>query len=316
MNRVRAPFIVLLSFVFVTLLSACDTQDTAAWLESKYIDNTSNFVTIDGNRIHYRDEGRGEVIVLLHGTASSLHTWDQWTSGLTDRYRVIRMDLPGFGLTGPDRNHRYEVSDDVNFLSEFLLQLNIPQAHFVGSSLGGRIAWQYALDYPDQVTSLTLMNALGYPQASWPPAIEMGQWPIVDTLMEHVSPRFMYEIGLKEVYFDPAIVDDSLVNRYFELSRYPGNLAAFPRRVKARLDRDSSLISKIRVPTLILWGESDLYFPVANAHRFKDDIPNAKLHTFLNVGHLPMEEVPQESLGHFTGFIRTLNLANEDTFGR
>ncbi len=320
------PLRIFFTIIFVVLLSACDTQDTATWLESKYRDDTSQFITIDGNRVHYRDEGLNdqhagsamdqEVIILMHGTASSLHTWDQWVAKLTDQYRVIRMDLPGFGLTGPDRSHRYEVADDVAFLSAFLKALDIQKAHMVGSSLGGRIVWQYALDFPQQVKSLTLMNALGYPQASWPPPIEMGQWPIVGTLMEYVSPRFMFEVGLKEVYYDSTLVDDELVDRYFELSRYPGNLGAFPKRVKAKLDQDSELIPQIEVPTLILWGESDIYFPVVNAHRFNQDISGSQLQTYTNVGHLPMEEVPQISVGHFYKFIRGLHLDYDGTASR
>ena len=301
-------------FLLVSLLSACAQPVSTDWIQQKYTNQTSKFITVDGNRVHYRDEGRdqgrdqgsGETIILLHGTASSLHAWDAWAQGLKNNHRIIRMDLPGFGLTGPDRLDRYEVSDDVAFLSAFMNQLEIKQAHIVGSSLGGRIAWQYALEFPDQVESLTLINALGYPQARWPPAIEMGQWPIVDQIMEHFSPRFMYEIGLKEVYFDKGMVNDALVDRYYEMSRYPGNLAAFPKRVKAQLDTDSLSIQGIHVPTLILWGEEDIYFPVARAHQFKHDIKGARLHTYSNVGHLPMEEVPNQSMSDFNQFITTL----------
>ena len=293
-----------------TFLSACDRQYSASWLEAKYTDKTSNFVTIDGNRIHYRDEGEGdqrEVVVLIHGTASSLHTWDKWTEGLVKQYRVVRMDLPGSGLTGPDKSDRYEVSDDVSFLSQFLQQLNIQQAHIVGSSLGGRIAWQYALEFPEKVTSLTLMNALAYPQVSWPPAIEMGQLPIVDKLVENLSSKFMYKYSLEDVYFSPDLIDDALVNRYFELSQYPGNSSALTKRVKARLDQDSHLVAGIRSPTLVLWGENDIYFPVSNARRFKEDIEQAQIQTYSNVGHLPMEEVPAQSLNDFRSFINAVD---------
>lgn len=293
----------------VILLSACDDQYSAAWLEAKYSDNTSDFVVIDGNRIHYRDEGgrdQREVLVLIHGTASSLHTWDKWTAGLSAEYRVVRMDLPGFGLTGPDRNDRYEINDDVVFLSNFLQHLNIDKAHIVGSSLGGRIAWQYALAFPDQVSSLTLINALGYPQASWPLAIEMGQWPIVDKLVENLSSKLMYKFGLEDVYFSADLIDDALVNRYFELSQYPGNASAFIKRVKARLDKDSHLIRDIRVPTLIMWGRNDIYFPVDNAQRFKNDIAKAQVYLYSNVGHLPMEEVPEQSFNDLRSFINTV----------
>ena len=289
--------------VCTLLLSACGTPLDKNGLIEKYTNEHSKFIDVEGNRVHYRDEGKGDVIVLLHGTASSLHTWDHWAHQLTQQYRVIRMDLPGFGLTGPDKQDRYEVTDDVAFLNSFMAQLSIDRVHLVGSSLRGRIAWEYSLVNPDQVNSLTLINALGYPQESWPPAIEMAQWPVMDKVMTQVSPRFLYETGLKEVYFNEEQVTDSVVDRYFELSRYPGNLDAFPKRVSAKLDNQSEKIAQVSVPTLILWGQEDIYFPVASAYRFHADVSQSRLSVYANVGHLPMEEAPTRSVNDFLDFI-------------
>lgn len=293
-----------LALTISLFLTACSQPIDQFWLEQKYSSRASRFMPIDGNRVHYRDEGVGEPLVLIHGTASSLHTWDKWAQELKSNYRVIRLDLPGFGLTGPDRADRYEIEDDVRLLTAFLARLGVEKVHLAGSSLGGRIAWQLALDYPEKVTSLTLLNALGYPQERWPLPIEMAQWPIMDDVMASFSPRFMYASGLKDVYFNDSLVNERLVDRYFELSRYPGNLAAFPKRVQARLDTNALLITGIRVPTLILWGEEDKYFPVGNAHRFGTDITNSRVHVYPDVGHLPMEEAPELSLAHFIAFIR------------
>ncbi len=300
--RICLPVFLILG-VGLSFASLSTSNLSKATLERKYTNEASKFMHVDGNRVHYRDEGNGPTLVLLHGTASSLHTWDAWAKQLKDSFRVIRMDLPGFGLTGPDRLDRYEVSDDVRFLSDFLNTLDIKEAHIAGSSLGGRIAWQYALEHPNHVKSLTLIDALGYPQTSWPPAIQLAQWPVFDTIMTHISPRFMYKQGLSDVYHQPQQITEVLVDRYFELSRYPGNMAAFPKRVKARLDQDAHLIPSITAPTLVLWGEQDKYFPVENARRFVDDMPNAVAHTYANVGHLPMEEAAQQSLRDFKSFI-------------
>jgi len=293
----------IIILVCTLLLSACGVALDQNILVEKYTNTHSKFMSLDGNSVHYRDEGQGEVIVLLHGTASSLHTWDEWARGLSKQYRVIRMDLPGFGLTGPDQGNRYEVEDDVAFVNKFLAQLELDHVHLVGSSLGGRIAWEYSVVYPSQVKSLTLMNALGYPQTRWPPAIELAQWPLMDKIMTYVSPRFLYETGLKEVYFNESQVTSAVVDRYYELSRYPGNLDAFPRRVKARLDTDANKITQISVPTLILWGREDIYFPVENALRFHQDIKNSSIYVYPDVGHLPMEEAPSSSLTDFLKFM-------------
>ena len=276
-------------------------------IKQQYTNSHSRFMDVDGNRVHFRDEGAGDVIVLIHGTASSLHAWDDWTELLKHQYRVIRVDLPGFGLTGPDRVHRYEVKDDVAFFSAFLSQLDIETFHIAGSSLGGRIAWQLALDNPERVMSLTLLNALGYPQTRWPPAIEIAQWPFIgETFSTHV-PKFAYQFSLKEVYADDGIVDETLVNRYYDLAQYADNSSAFSQRVSARLDTDSHLIRGIKTPTLIMWGAEDVYFPVANAHLFKRDIEDSRLLIYEQIGHLPMEELPAKTAQDFMFFIASIH---------
>lgn len=305
----------LLMVIVCIFLNACDKSDAGGRererVIKKYTNEYSKFLTLNGMEVHYRDEGivndNVDTVVLLHGTASSLHTWDQWTEGLKNTYRVIRLDLPGFGLTGPEPHERYEVTDDVEFLHAFLGELSLSRVHLVGSSLGGRIAWQYSLEFPQQVSSLSLINSLGYPQKNWPPAIEMAQWPIMDTLIANISPRFMFNIGLKEIYHDSEMVSEALVDRYYELAHFPGNMAAFPMRVKAKLDLDSDAITRIKTPTLILWGEEDIYFPVLRAYQFQQDIKGAQLVTYPQVGHLPMEEVALQSLNDFKQFVSTLD---------
>ena len=288
-----------------SLLSGCKPSLTKSEILEKYTDGESKFIEVRNNRVHYKDQGQGEILLLIHGTASSLHTWDMWSQAFADHFRVIRMDLPGFGLTGPDVSHSYEIEDDVAFISEFLEKLGVSQAHLIGSSLGGRIAWEYSLNYPNQVKSLTLINALGYKQDSWPPAIQLAMLPGMETLMPKLSSRFIYSQSLKDIYFDHRLIDDDTIDRYYELSLYPGNAEAFPKRVKAKLDDQEQRISQIAVPTLILWGAEDRYFPVKNAYRFHEDIKQSQLVIYENVSHLPMEEVTEQSLNDVIQFIRS-----------
>lgn len=285
------------------LLQGCEMQNNPQYIEQKYTNHVSKFVYINGKRVHYRDEGEGDVVVLLHGTSSSLHAWEEWAQTLRQEYRVIRMDLPGFGLTGHLPLNQYEIVNDIDFLNAFTKTLNISQAHFVGSSLGGRIAWEYSLQYPRQVQSLTLISALGYPQESWPPSIHLAKQPITGKIMEYITPKFMFENGLKEIYFDPKHIDAALVDRYYDLTTYKSNRSGFTRRVKASLDEDSRKIANISVPTLILWGQEDRYFPVENAYKFRRDIEKSTIVVYDNVGHLPMEEEPELSVKEFMRFI-------------
>lgn len=297
-----AALVCMLIFVGVT------TEIAPQILEKKYANEASKFITIDNNRVHFRDEGTGEVVLLLHGTASSLHAWNAWTEQLRHNFRVIRMDLPGFGLTGPEAEDNYEVVDDIAFINAFADALQLDNFHLVGSSLGGRIAWEYGLEHPERAKTLTLINAVGYPQESWPLPIQLGQVPLIDRIVANFQPKFMVKDALLDIYFDPNIVTDELVTRYHELARYPGNLDAFTKRVKARLDKDHSKISAITQPTLILWGEEDSFFPLSSGKRFAEDISNSKLIAFPNVGHLPMEEIPEKTVVAFKNFIAPLDL--------
>lgn len=306
-----AKFLFVISFVIAAISGCSSPPDKMALLE-KYTNQTSHFLSLQDMQVHYQDEGDGETVLLLHGTASSLQTWDHWSNSLKQHYRVVRLDLPGFGLTGPHPLDQYEVKNDVDFIHSFINLLKLEKVHIVGSSLGGRISWEYSLQYPEHVKSLTLINSLGYPQESWPHAIEMAQWPILDSLVANLAPRVMFNIGLKDIYFDEKIVNDFLIDRYYELAHYPGNMNAFPKRVKAKLDTRSSDIKNITVPTLILWGEEDIYFPVKRAYDFKRDITNSSLFTYANVGHLPMEEVPLKSVNDFMIFLNTLEITDKE----
>ena len=101
-------------------------------LKKEYANKHSKFIEIDGMQVHYRDEGTGFPIVLVHGTASSLHTWDSWTKELAKNYRVIRMDIPEFGITGPNKNVEYSIKSYTTFLSEFLSKIKVDKFHLAG----------------------------------------------------------------------------------------------------------------------------------------------------------------------------------------
>ncbi len=277
-------------------------------LKAKYATSPSAFIAIDGMNVHYRDEGNNTdtiPIVLIHGTSSSLHTFEGWASKLKENHRVIRMDLPGFGLTGPFPNRDYSIDHYVDFVNHFLEAKGIKQCVLAGNSLGGNIAWHYAVKYPKMVNKLVLIDASGYPlhSKSVPIAFRLARTPVLNNLLTFITPRFMAKASVENVYADKNKVTEALVDRYFELILRKGNRQALVDRMKNTVDSDILQIKNIQKPTLVLWGEKDFLIPINNAYNFHRDLPNNTLVIIKNTGHVPMEEKPQESLAAFMGFL-------------
>jgi pimeloyl-ACP methyl ester carboxylesterase len=235
-----------------------------------------------------------EPIVLLHGTSSSLHTWDGWVQHLVPSRRVIRMDLPAFGLTGPHPNNDYAINAYVQFVSSVLKALNVHSFVLAGNSLGGHIAWSYALSKPLEVKKLILVDAAGYAMQSRsvPIAFQLARVPGFSFVLQHVLPRSVVESSLRNVYGNPTKVSEELIDRYYDLALRKGNRSALFKRMQTPAIADSSLIASIKLPVLVLWGGKDQLIPLENAYRFASDIRGATLVVFEGLGHVPHEEDP------------------------
>jgi pimeloyl-ACP methyl ester carboxylesterase len=279
-------------------------------LKAKYTNAASSFIAVDDMDVHYRDEGNKEdsiPIVLIHGTAASLHTFDAWADSLKKSNRVIRMDLPAYGLTGPFPDRNYSIAHYTAFLNDFLAALKIKQCVLAGNSLGGQIAWNFTLEQPGMVTKLILIDAAGYPMSSKsvPVVFKMARIPVIRNLLTYATPRFIVRASVENVFFDKLKVTDALVDRYFELTLRKGNRQAFIDRLNASSDTSAYInISHIQQPTLILWGANDLLIPVENAYKFHSYLPNNTLVILDNSGHTPMEESPVESLKPVIVFLK------------
>jgi pimeloyl-ACP methyl ester carboxylesterase len=250
---------------------------------------------MDGATVHYRDEGTGYPIVLIHGMSSSLHTWQGWTDILSKQYRVIRMDLPGFGLTGPTAENIYTIPYYESFIARFLDSLGIKECYMAGNSLGGLITWNYALHHPEQVKKIVLLDAAGYPMKHPPFVAALGRSKILSPVMRYITPRFIVAKSMEQVYGDPAKIRDSITERYFKLTLRAGNRAAFIAFANGFRDHDTVPIQQIKTPTLIEWGEKDRWITPEDARRFNRDIKGSQLITYPGVGHIPMEEIPAQS---------------------
>jgi pimeloyl-ACP methyl ester carboxylesterase len=301
-------FLVILALVIAFCALNYRADVPVAELKAKYATAESRFMDLDGMAVHYRDEGNPAdktPLVLLHGTAASLLTWNGWTTALKAEHRVIRLDLPGYGLTGPNPTQDYSMKFYVRFLHDFLGKLAVNRFYLAGNSLGGKIAWEYALAYPGSVKNLILVDAAGYPLSHGKPlAIRLASTPVLKNILLYVTPRFFVEKSLKEVYADDRKVTEQLVEQYYDMACRAGNRAAFVARAGMADDDDYLKINHIQTPTLILWGEADAWIPVGNAYRFEKALPNNRVVIFKNLGHVPQEENPSETIKEVLMFIQ------------
>ena len=277
-------------------------------LKKEYANEHSKFIEINGMQVHYRDEGKGFPIVLVHGTASSLHTWDYWTTALSENHRVIRMDLPAFGLTGPNKNANYSIEAYTQFLHQFLSKIKLDKFYLAGNSLGGNIAWNYAAEYPEQIEKLILVDASGLPTNKPQPAIfKMAKTPVLNSLFLYVTPKFFIKKNMEQVYADDTKIKDALITRYHKMALRVGNRQAFIDRAKTdfKLDEKANLekLRSIQTPTLLIWGAKDTWIPLDNGKRMDRFLSNSKLVVLENSGHVPMEENPKESFEVLNSFL-------------
>lgn len=278
-------------------------------LKARWAQPPSTFVQLQGMEVHLRDEGpRGDPlpIVLLHGTSSSLHTWDGWTKALAGTRRVIRFDLPGIGLTGPAPDGDYRIERYAGFVAAMLDKLGVARCVLAGNSFGGQVAWETALAYPARVDKLVLVDAAGYPlqPVSVPIGFRIARIPLLNRLMEFTLTRSLIESSVRNVYGDPAKVTPALVDRYYELTLRAGNRRALVQRfAQFPAGLHPERIRALKVLTLILWGGRDRLLPPGDGERFHRDIAGSRLVVFDKLGHVPQEEDPAASVAAVKQFL-------------
>jgi len=269
-------------------------------LKAKYADNESKIIEVDGMNIHYKDEGKGPVLILIHGVCASLHTWDGWTERLKGHYRVIRMDVPGFGLTGPAPDPSfYNIDGGINLFEKLVAEMKLEKFSIAGNSLGGYIAWKYTLKHPDKVEKLILVDSVGFPQ-KLPGLLAFASNPIIRPFAKHVMPRFLIDGAVKEVFGDKSKATKEIKDRYFELAMREGNkggmIDVFTEM--RRLCHNKNLsdgIKDLKPPTLVMWGTKDIWIPFKYFDNWKKELPTAKFIQYEGAGHTPMEEMPAET---------------------
>ena len=278
-------------------------------LKKKYANTESEFVEIDGMQVHFRDQGLATdslPIVLIHGTGASLHTWESWVNELKNKHRIITLDIPAYGLTGPNKTGDYSQDFYVNFMENFLLKLNIKRCVLGGNSLGGSITWAFALEHPERVGKMILVDAGGYPMVSKsvPIAFQIARMPIVGNLFKYILPYAVIEKSLQNVYVHDDRITPELIERYYDLASRTGNRKAFLDRMRSSIKNDNYLkIKTLTMPTLIIWGKEDGLIPLNVAEKFRKDLPNDTMIVFKDLGHTPMEEDPMKTVKAVKDFL-------------
>jgi len=276
-----------------------------AALEAKYRVSPADYVDAAGTRLRIRDTGRRDapVVIMLHGFGSSLETWDEWAVLLSDKFRVIRYDLPGFGLTGPDPTGDYTDARGVAVLAALMDRLGIAKAAIIGNSMGGKLAWSFAAQHPDRVTKLVLVSPDGFAS----PGFAYGKAPRIPPMMRllpYVAPRALLKTNLAAAYGRPGALTEATVTRYRDLMLAPGVRRAILSRMGQVILRDPApILARIQTPTLLLWGEKDGMIPIANATDYLRDLPHATLVRLPGLGHVPFEEDPATSLAPVARFL-------------
>lgn len=256
----------------------------------------SQFADVDGLRIHFKRDGAGPVVVLLHGSASSLHHFTPVAASLSASFDVIRPDLAGFGLTGPRVDRDYRITTYASTISRFTASLGVRRYALVGNSLGGNVAWNLALDEPERISALVLINATGYPEKTLPAGIRIARNPLVRPLLRRWMPRRAIERNLRAAVARTEVIDDVVVERACQLMSRPGNRSAFVDVVNTHQPDRSREIPRISMPTLVLRSAR------VDGQNFGRDIPGAEERMHADGGHLLPEEDPQwtaEAIEHF-----------------
>lgn len=312
-KRVLIPLgaIILILAAFLILRTSDTDRDE---MIAKYSGPAGAFVAGPaGQQVHYRDQGErgGPAIILIHGANSSLQTWEPVVKSLGAEYRVVTLDLPGHGLTGATPDTDYSAEGMMAAVDVVAAKLGLDHFILGGNSMGGWVSWRYAIDHPARVDALLLIDAAGMPlrKGEKAPPSNVGfrvlEYPFGRWLATQITPRMLVEQSLRGSVAKQAIVDDKMIDRYWELLRFPGNREATV--LRARMDREPAMaarVGEIKAPTLILFGDKDRLINPSAAKTFNERIAGSEVVLLPGIGHLPMEEAPDATAAAIADFLK------------
>ena len=260
----------------------------------KYAVPSSKFLNWNGTNIHYTDEGSGPTVLMIHGFGGSFMDFATLDSLIKNRYRVIRVDLPGFGLSDfpqLDENDRDYEKMYSRFFNYFLDTLNIDSMYLAGNSMGGMMSWLLAVEHPDKVKKMVLLNSAGYDMENTRKKLKFSnEW--LQTIFQRGIPEFVISGALKNIFYAKSENVSFKIKRTADFWNKEGNLPVIFALASSHDFPDTTLIRSVNCPTLIIWGKQDNLIPCAMADRFHRDIPNSREIIYDSCGHAPMIERP------------------------
>lgn len=274
-----------------------------AVVDSPYWSEHDRLIDIDGVTLRVRESGpeNAQPVLLIHGFSYSLESWEAWAQTLDDTYRVIRFDLPGHGLSGPDPDNAYAVSDTVEVLDGLMTALDLNNTVLVGNSLGGLVAWRYTADNSDRVARLALLAPGGYSingVTEEPVAV-----PVAVSFYLRSAPLPMVQGATARLFGDASRMPDGMSERVRDLM-LPQADALIARLEQFTLPDPEADLARISRPVLLIWGERDVMVPVDHGERMLAVIPDAELIRFTDLGHIPHEEAPADTVDDLLVFMQ------------
>lgn len=260
-----------------------------------------------GVRLRYTEAGTGPLLILLHGYLVSGRDWLRVLPMLSEKFRCIVPDLPGFGESEKPADFNYTREGFAETILDLMAGLDAPRANICGHSMGGAIALTLAADHPDRVNMLAVINSVSYPFKPPLTAKLIGLPGIGPFLFKTLYNKLVFRDYFKNSVFAPGFkLDEGDLDYYYRCFNRPDAREAAYRALGAATDLTSLVpkVTRVRAPTLIVWGELDPMFPVSFAQRLSRDILGSQLHTLPGCGHAPPVEQPERTarllIDHFS----------------
>ncbi|MCE9599969.1 MAG: alpha/beta hydrolase [Spirochaetia bacterium] len=293
----------------VPILLILFTSNCATWLLNRAIgfergraDLEEKMVPVGKFHFVYTEGGNGETILMVHGFAGEKDHWTRMSAYLTDKYHVIAPDLPGHGLNDKLPEENYSIISQATRLHDFMQNFKVKKYHLVGSSMGGAISAYYASAYPDEILTLTLIDAAGVKsptKSEMELEVAKGNNPLLVNTVEDFD-RMMAFTTVKPPYL-PGIIKGHFAEK--AVRNRPFNEKIFE-DIRGEKGRIESRLSLIQARTLIIWGDTDRVIDPSAASVFQAKIKNAKTVIMKACGHGPMIERPEETSQHFLKFLQ------------